>query len=225
MKLDMMKRHSHPAFTLIELLVVVAIIVTLVAILLPALSKARFAAQRTACQAGLRSIVLASTVYASENANCYVPGAYYNYPMCGPQNDYFGNYIRTYLGGRVDNFFCPASYLARSQSNLTAIMAGRYFPAGGGMRYQSYFYFGNYAYDVNLITNSAVAEGTLYPRKTTGPRAKIFQDAISTHPFTLDNHIYPNSAYTDGSVEQGPSDPKTSKEFTLNVRLTLQYYW
>jgi prepilin-type N-terminal cleavage/methylation domain-containing protein/prepilin-type processing-associated H-X9-DG protein len=59
--------RSQQGFTLIELLVVVAILVLLLAILLPAMRKARSLARRAHCQSNLRQLSLAWNVYLSAN--------------------------------------------------------------------------------------------------------------------------------------------------------------
>lgn len=59
------------AFTLIELLVVIAIIALLVAILLPALKKARLAAWLAVSQVNVRQIGTAQFSYASDNKDRY----------------------------------------------------------------------------------------------------------------------------------------------------------
>lgn len=63
--------HARKGFTLIELLVVVAIIVTLIAILLPALNRAREQAKATVCLSKVRQIGLAMQLYTEENNGFY----------------------------------------------------------------------------------------------------------------------------------------------------------
>jgi len=56
----------------VELLVVIGIIAVLVGVLLPTLSKARQAAQRTQCLSNIRSLELAQMIYGAENHNYLV---------------------------------------------------------------------------------------------------------------------------------------------------------
>src|SRR3984957_18073636 len=67
-------RRRNKAFTLVELLVVIGIIAVLVGLLLPALNNARRAAKTIQCEANLRAIGQAMTMYATQNQN-YILGA------------------------------------------------------------------------------------------------------------------------------------------------------
>lgn len=69
--------RKSKAFTLVELLVVIAVIALLMAILLPALTKAKELARRIACGNNMRSLMTASFVYASTYDGWFVPYAYY----------------------------------------------------------------------------------------------------------------------------------------------------
>jgi len=65
---------KRKAFTLIELLVVIAIIAVLMAILMPALNRAREQGQRAVCLSNLKQLTLAWIMYADENDDKIVNG-------------------------------------------------------------------------------------------------------------------------------------------------------
>jgi len=86
------------AFTLVELLVVISIIALLLAILLPAMNKAKQTAVAIKCQANLHQIGLAHSAYQSENNGCLasgwtISGFYKLWPYMGAANDVVGTHI------------------------------------------------------------------------------------------------------------------------------------
>jgi len=96
------------AFTLVELLVVIGIIAILIGILMPVLSGARRRAQEIKCQANLRSLGQAMTMYTNDTG--WYPGAYVVMEFGGPAKfaAVWPTRLRAYMNGSREPFLCPS---------------------------------------------------------------------------------------------------------------------
>jgi prepilin-type N-terminal cleavage/methylation domain-containing protein len=75
---------ARKGFTLIELLVVISIIAVLIALLLPALARAKEAANDTVCATHIRSLCQATIIYSQENRD-FLPAMFNTSPdLYGP---------------------------------------------------------------------------------------------------------------------------------------------
>jgi prepilin-type N-terminal cleavage/methylation domain-containing protein/prepilin-type processing-associated H-X9-DG protein len=71
-----MPRKRLHGFTLVELLVVVSLIVLLIAMLLPAVGRARDAARTAACAANMRQVYMGLSMYAADNRGLVPPASF-----------------------------------------------------------------------------------------------------------------------------------------------------
>jgi len=92
--------RSHPprGFTLVELLVVVGVIAILIALLLPALRKARQAAERTQCGSNMRQVGMAMQMYRNEHKNRFARAGNFGYWDDPAGNALRPNDLRAYWG-------------------------------------------------------------------------------------------------------------------------------
>jgi prepilin-type N-terminal cleavage/methylation domain-containing protein/prepilin-type processing-associated H-X9-DG protein len=136
------------AFTLIELLVVIAIIAILAAIIMPVLSHAQSKAQGTQCLNNGHQMMLAMTVYCTDNHDYYPPNpddgnTQPGYNWCSgnagigdPQEfdpDVLSNpqlsLLIDNLGGRVSVFHCPADMRQGQYDGTNSAFLGHIVPA------------------------------------------------------------------------------------------------
>ena len=105
---------SHGCFTLIELLVVIAIIAVLASMLLPALSKARAAAQQSKCAGNLKQFYLANFLYCEEYDD-YLPYCTTATKIYMLLANYYGYQMTSGTPGVARSkgpaLFCPVTHL------------------------------------------------------------------------------------------------------------------
>lgn len=170
------RRRRREQFTLIELLVVIAIIGILASLLLPALSKARYATKNVACKSQMRQMGIGVAMYTGDFNSYYPDGAWGRKDPCMIAQKYTGGHgipgagdfdlrptLREYFGTDLNTIMkCPlvSDFWRGAQSTANI----DFYTMGGSSLTKSpvAFYFGQRA-----IYNDGTYSDTSWPRKET----------------------------------------------------------
>lgn len=175
------------AFTLVELLVVLGVITLLLALLLPALGRARASSFKTRCAAQLNNIGRAFQLYTDDHDGWYPPSVLspdfnpYNVPLVS-------DYLDSYVDGQKDVFGCPAE--------------ARLFPKYG----LSYSYNPEFAFDPEQPANK-LRQTTSFSLFGSGSQVPLLWDGDNFHGGQLPY----NWLFSDGHVEHDWLDKVASQ--------------
>lgn len=153
-------------FTLTELLVVVGLVVILISLLLPALTKARAAANSAVCASNLRQMATGWTMYVTESR-----GRLPDYIGTAPVNPDVA--WRCYWAGLIESyrvtpavFRCPSadepisSSATRGYGSASHAWTGKYAISGTGLRFNATKYReGSYGYNRYITVGGGFAPG------------------------------------------------------------------
>ena len=209
---EVRSQQTRPAFTLVELLVVIGIIALLVGILMPALSKARKAANQTACLANLRSMNQALAIYFAQNKGHML---YYNWHPGSADQAWHGYWIGVLgdLKCLPDKVICPEAKEPMPFKNGSGFGTAKYAWAGNfqttatGVKYDSQDFLnttmnpggyrvGSYGFNRNL-TVDANKFGAYVSKVHNSTDVPVFYDSCWVDNVSMEN----------GSISSKPSIP------------------
>ncbi len=201
-------------FTLIELLVVISIISLLIAILLPALAKARESAQGIQCLSNVKGIGLAMTMY-TEMFNDYYPPRTINMPddVATADDGWQGPILRMTRAGLMPKH---TNYTQPRTTKLCPAVAGAPLPYESNDTFDNY---SHYMFDVIMIgaRNFGSATWTNPTHRSRGidKPALTYYSADARYWSSVDGRTdiienNPNVDQTGSNVGMNPNKPGTN---------------
>jgi len=210
------RQNRLRGFTLVELLVVIGIIALLIGILMPALSKARASANKTACLANLRSMNQALAIYFAQNKG-HLP--YYNWHPGNADVAWHGYWIGVLgdLRCTPDKVLCPEAKepmpfnlnASKGFGTVRNSWSGSFQSTATGVKYDSQDFMnttmnpggyrvGSYGFNRNLTVDS-----------------NQFGVNVSKVKQTADVPVFYDSVWVDNVSMKNPTDPSgfTSADF------------
>ncbi len=167
---------NREAFTLLELLVVIAILGLLAGLLLPALHRARVAADSTVCRNNVRQIMIGMNMYVQQggvfpDGDPLVSELYPFVHSSWPTNNYDQS---RYLGPRAGIYACPGYNQVRGEYHLN--------PSSG------WAVSGSYGYNIGGLGDEGLTGG-IREGQVVSPSDMIGMADATFFPFSLAEHI------------------------------------
>jgi len=150
--------ESKAGFTLVELLVVISIIALLMAVLMPALSRARKFARRTVCMANMRRLAITIKLYADSHDDRFPPDRLRkatDFITVGPYKRYKPRWI-WFMNEGMGFVINPYKYATEEEFNAALEMDNDYYmcPSLKSYDYARSIRNGAYGYNYQYLGNT-----------------------------------------------------------------------